>query len=549
MNAAAERHDNSGLPPGWAEASLRELAGPTGVVTDGDWVESKDQDPEGGVRLTQLADIGDGQFLDRSDRFMNAATAERLRCTFLKEGDLLIARMPDPLGRACIFPGVGRPAVTAVDVFVWRPDELGADACWLMYFINSPEVRREIQGEAGGTTRQRIAGRKLKELVLAVPPVLEQLRIAAKLDQLTARTARAKVDLDRVSSLIAKCKQAILTSAFRGDLTRHWRGEPMSTPFDHPTEKQWPIPAEWKWKRVGEIGTVSLGRQRSPKDHVGPLMRPYVRAANITWKGWDLSDVKQMNFDEQEFPRFALKQGDVLVNEGSGSAKEVGKPAIWRGQIPNCCFQNTLIRVQPPDSSSEFLYWYFMYAALTRGFISSTQGVNIYHIGKEGLARFPIPMPPQAEQNEIVQSIEVAFAWLDKVTTEHARAARLLSKLDGTILAQAYRGELAPQNPDDEPAAVFLDRIRTELATRPKSKRDRSRTTQPKRPTMPKSRANTDVKGKPYLLRKVRELGGKTSVEGLYGAADLPLVDFYKQLSEEYDQGWVRKAGDMVEAA
>jgi type I restriction enzyme, S subunit len=107
-------------PDGWTRSDIEQLAGVTGLTTDGDWIESKDQDPNGAVRLIQLADIGDGEFRDRSARFVTSETARRLNCTFIEPGDLLIARMPDPIGRACIFPGVGRPAITAVDVFVWR---------------------------------------------------------------------------------------------------------------------------------------------------------------------------------------------------------------------------------------------------------------------------------------------------------------------------------------------------------------------------------------------------------------------------------------------
>lgn len=87
---------------GWGEATIGELIGSAGVFVDGDWIETKDQDPNGEVRLIQLADIGDGTFLNRSHRFLTSATANRLGCTFLREGDLLVARMFDPLGRATI---------------------------------------------------------------------------------------------------------------------------------------------------------------------------------------------------------------------------------------------------------------------------------------------------------------------------------------------------------------------------------------------------------------------------------------------------------------
>ena len=93
-------------------------------MSDGDWVESKDQDPAGDVRLIQLADVGDGYFINKSNRFMNLETSKKLNCTYLKKGDILIARMPDPLGRCCIFPfDENEKFVTVVDIAILRLKE------------------------------------------------------------------------------------------------------------------------------------------------------------------------------------------------------------------------------------------------------------------------------------------------------------------------------------------------------------------------------------------------------------------------------------------
>src|SRR4051794_17508284 len=98
----------SPLPGGWRAVSLTELSS-GGLFSDGDWIESKDQDPTGSVRLTQLADVGVGDFRDRSSRWLREDQAAALGCTFLQPGDLLIARMPDPIGRACMVPeSIGR---------------------------------------------------------------------------------------------------------------------------------------------------------------------------------------------------------------------------------------------------------------------------------------------------------------------------------------------------------------------------------------------------------------------------------------------------------
>ena len=125
--------------------SLGELLNDAELFTDGDWVESKDQDEAGNFRLIQLADIGDGYFVNKSARFMNQDAFIRLRCTELREGDLLIARMPDPLGRACIFPGDQKKCATAVDVCIIRPNQKRVDVDWLKHAINSQSVRMQIK--------------------------------------------------------------------------------------------------------------------------------------------------------------------------------------------------------------------------------------------------------------------------------------------------------------------------------------------------------------------------------------------------------------------
>jgi type I restriction enzyme S subunit len=90
----------------WPVKKLGDILSTAEIFTDGNWVESKDQDVNGSIRLLQLADIGDGNFINKSNRFINENTFIRLKCTEVQLGDILIARMPDPLGRACIFEGI-----------------------------------------------------------------------------------------------------------------------------------------------------------------------------------------------------------------------------------------------------------------------------------------------------------------------------------------------------------------------------------------------------------------------------------------------------------
>ena len=162
------------LPKGWALATVNDLIGSNGLFVDGDWVESKDQDPGGEVRLTQLADVGEGQWRNRSDRYLTAPTADQLGCSYLEVDDVLVARMPDPLGRACLFPGDPRPCVTVVDVAIVRPGPDSVRPRWLMWAINSPAIRAAIEAQQAGTTRKRISRKNLGQVEVQVPPLAEQ---------------------------------------------------------------------------------------------------------------------------------------------------------------------------------------------------------------------------------------------------------------------------------------------------------------------------------------------------------------------------------------
>lgn len=172
------------VPSHWALTTVENTTRGTGFFADGDWVESKDQDPDGDVRLIQLADVGDRQYRDRSSRFMTEAAAERLNCSYLRTGDILIARMPDPLGRCCRFPGDSKPAVTVVDVCILRPNISFFDSDYLVVAINSPAFRRLVLTQATGTTRSRISRSNLGALPVPLPPLEEQKRIVAKVDEL-----------------------------------------------------------------------------------------------------------------------------------------------------------------------------------------------------------------------------------------------------------------------------------------------------------------------------------------------------------------------------
>ena len=434
------------LPMGWVEKSLLELTGIDGLMTDGDWIESKDQDPNGEVRLIQLADIGDGIFVNKSSRFLKLDRSKELKCTFLQEGDLLIARMPDPLGRACLFPNINQLSVTAVDVCVWRAGKEGVNSKWLMYFINSPAVRNQIQSLASGTTRQRISGGNLKKLPLPVPPLNEQRRIVDKLDRIGDRQRSARNELNHIPKLIARYKQSVLAAACTGKLTEDFR-------LLHSLS----------------ISTISLSEacnsitdgdhQAPPKSETGI---PFITISAINDGSLSLNKatrfVPKSYFDALSKIR-KPEIGDILFTV-TGS---IGIPVIVDTDEP-FVFQRHIAILKANENLilSKYLLYTLGSEQIQKQALNVATGTAQLTIPLGGLRNFQIQLPSLEEQKEIVRRVEKMFEKIDMMEQEYQKAVKLCDRLEQATLAKAFRGELVPQDPDDEPASVLLEQVKRE---------------------------------------------------------------------------------------
>lgn len=197
---------------------IRQIAdSAVGSFLDGDWIESKDQ-ASGGVRLVQLADIGDGTFLDKSDRHISEATFDRLKCTEVFPGDILVSRMADPIGRACIVPQMGERMITAVDCTIVRVDKSRHSTQYWQYFMLSKRWKQLVRSRAGGSTRLRISRKNLETIQVPLPPLAVQKSMVADLDTIANVIKTASSYRDRSQSLAVCLRDQLLSSAISGEL-------------------------------------------------------------------------------------------------------------------------------------------------------------------------------------------------------------------------------------------------------------------------------------------------------------------------------------------
>jgi type I restriction enzyme S subunit len=368
--------------------------------------------------VIRLQNVGDGVFNDADKVHISADRYDRLRKHEALAGDIVIAALGDLLPRACIIPdGIGAAIVKADCVRV----RVGADADprFLMWMLNAPPSREAAASLISGVGRPRLNLAKIRSLCVPLPPMAEQRLIVEVIEEQLSRLAAAESSLRRVAKTLAKFAIAVRSSLLRG---------------------------AWPTVQASEIAAVRLGRQRSPKNHFGPSMRPYLRAANVRWSGLDLSDVKVMQFSTTEAAIYELHPGDILIAEASGSQNEVGKSAIWRSEIPSCCFQNTLLRARPGEKViPEYLLLVFQLAALSGSFGQAALGVGIHHLGAQRMSGWPVPLPSLGEQRRILSDLEKYISVADDVAKSIGAGVRRSQRLRGSILEAAFSGRLIPR--------------------------------------------------------------------------------------------------------
>ena len=480
------------LPKGWVNASIGEVC----AINPRLFTEPVEDDWTLSFVPMAAVEAGTGR-IDLSQTRLYADV--RKSYTMFSEGDILFAKITPCMenGKIAIARGLtNRVGCGSTEFHVLRPgNDISSD--FLKSFLLQDEFRRAAQRRMAGTAGQlRVPVGFLEEAAFPLPPLPEQRRIVAEIEKQFTRLDASVASLKRVQANLKRYRASVLKAACEGRLVpieaelaraegrgyehasvllerilaerrARWESQPKrrgkyKEPVGPDTSGLPELPEGWTWATAAQLGEVRLGRQRSPRRATGPNMRPYLRAANVTWDGLDLSDVKEMDFDPREYEIYRLRRGDILLAEASGSADEVGKPAIWGDQIDGCCFQNTLIRIRAFPTVVPYLFYQLLSDARTGALGKAARGVGIHHLGAQRTESWTVAFPPPAEQDRIVAEVDRRLSVIQQAeATVEANLTRA-ERLRQSILKQAFSGKLVPQDPNDEPASVLLERIRAE---------------------------------------------------------------------------------------
>lgn len=376
------------------------------------------------------------------------------------------------------------------------------DGKYLYYYLHSKNSY--FHSVSRGSTIKYLRIADIHDLDVPYPPIKEQKSIVDKIDELFSELDNGIEELETAQKKLELYRQSLLKSAVEGELSKEWRktqteisetGEQLLArilkerrerweqeklkefaekgknppknwqdkypePVQPDTENLPQLPEGWVWASLDQVMLIKGGIQKKPSRAPIQNKFPFLRVANVYRAQLILDEIHEIELFEGEIERYRLETGDLLIVEGNGSLTEIGRCAIWDGSIPNAVHQNHLIRARPIHVLSQYL----------ETWLNSSDGINymaklavttsgLYSLSVGKIAQIPVPLPPLNEQAFITIDLAAKLEQQAQQLTNLEELQNLNQLQKKNILSDAFTGKLVPQDPNDEPAQVLLQRI------------------------------------------------------------------------------------------
>ena len=506
------------FPKGWIEVALSELfLDPTSEIVDGPFgsnLKASEYQNEG-IPIIRLQNIDRNKFIKKNINYVTLSKAQDLKRHSYKVGDIIITKLGDPLGKACIVPESFQAGVIVADLVRVRINHNFISKQFLVYSINSIHIANQLKEKTKGTTRPRVNLNHIRNLQIFLPPLLEQYRIVDKVEELFSDLDQGIESLKIAQKQLKVYSQAVLKWAFEGKLTEAWRkqqstlktGEALLAQIKTKRENRYQQRlAEWEtavkeWEAIGKIGKKST-KPRKPKE---PTLFTKSERFLIP-SSWYLANLEDITDDIFDGPFGSNLKTEDYVNEGirvvrleniehlnfdnskkifisEEKYRTLEKHTVYKGDIIFSSFINEEIRATIlPDLDTKTIakadcfcirnknglinQKWLVYLLSSRNsynqLIIETHGFTRPRINSTQLKQLIVPLCPPAEQEQIVEEIESRLSICDQLEATIIENLQKAEALRQSILKQAFEGKLVPQDPNDEPAETLLDRIRAE---------------------------------------------------------------------------------------
>lgn len=478
-----DKNSLPGLPTGWVWTRVGEISS---RIHYGYTAKASSENI--GPKLLRITDVQNNSVNWDSVPYCNITEEDKRKYSLVK-GDLVFARTGATVGKSFLIYGKVPEAVFASYLIRIILGNHVSNKFVYNYF-QSLSYWQQISAGKLGIGQPNVNAEKLSAIIVPLPPLPEQHRIVAKIEELFTKLDAGVEALNKARIELRRYRQAVLKHAFEGRLTEEWRNthkdeiEPASVLLERIKEerkknakgkfKELPpldtsdlpeIPEWWVWIRLGEtIDSMKNGiykpRQFYNDDGVACLRMYNIENGMIVWK-----DIKRMNLTLEEIQEYELKPSDILVNR-INSRELVGKAAPIPLGLETCVYESKNIRLRLLTNYIESKYVGFWFLVFSRRYFNrnAQQTVGMASINQGQLACVPIPLPPPPEQHTIIEEIERHFSIADEVEKTLEQSLKQAGRLRQSILKMAFEGKLVPQGPGDEPAEILLERIKEERA-------------------------------------------------------------------------------------
>ncbi|MFJ3807901.1 restriction endonuclease subunit S [Streptomyces sp. NPDC090073] len=448
------------LPRGWTEVRLKDLL--TEDLVNGRSVPTRHD----GFPVLRLTALRSG-IVDPSESKGGAWTEEEAAPFLVQPGDLLVSRGNGSralVGRGALVSDMTPPVAFPDTMIRIRIDNQLMDLKFLRLVWESRVVRRQIEAAARTTAGiYKINQRILGGITLPLPPVNEQHRIVTTAENHLTRIDAGVAGVREVIRRARSLRDTITERGSLGYFTSSQRGPKVLAPASAHDGTLPDLPEGWSWARLDELANVVGGVTKDSKKQWDPayVEVPYLRVANVQRGRLDLAEIMTIRVPEKKAENLRLQPGDVLLNEG-GDRDKLGRGWVWEGQIDKCIHQNHVFRARVRDGviHPKLLAWH------ANGFGKSwcdrngKQSVNLASISLTKIKLLPVAIPPQPEQEGIVEFIETQTAVFDAMIASAEKSLARAGHLRELVLWHAVTGKLADQDEADEHASLTLQQVR-----------------------------------------------------------------------------------------
>ena len=416
------------VPEGWAWCQIKNLVK---YIGDGDWIESKDQSDKG-IRLIQTGNIGLGNFKDKEGKyhFISEQTFNTLQCNEIFEGDILVSRLPEPVGRACVLPKCNYRMITAVDCTILRLNEKIIEKDFFVYYTQSNKYLELIKENCTGTTRLRISRANLEKIYVPIPPKLIQKAIVSDINKYDSTINSIENDRNDITLTINKAKSKILDLAIHGKLVpQDANDEPASVLLEklraekeekiakgklkrdkndsyiykgsdncyyekfadgktETIEVPFELPITWNWCFFGEISTVINGKNQSRVENPNGQY-PIYGSGGLMGRADDY---------------ICPENCTIIGRKGSINNPLFVTEKFWNVDTAFGLCANNLV-----------LPKYLFFFCKTFDFTTIDSSTTLPSLTKTNIQHILFPLPPLETQKRIIEKIELLFIELDKI--------------------------------------------------------------------------------------------------------------------------------------